>query len=115
MPTLRAAQLEALTRRVLAATGAPEDEAGIVAEGLVAANLAGHDSHGVIQPPTCVDRIRRGDIVPGAPIEIERETETTAQVNGHWGFGFVVTRRATDLAIGKAQRHNVAAVSIYRT
>lgn len=114
MPSFSAAQLEDLTRRVLAAAGTPEDEASIVAEGLVSANLAGHDSHGVIQLSLYVDRIRKGHIVPGAPIGIERETETTARVNGHWGFGFVVTRRAAELAIGKATRHNIAAVSIYQ-
>lgn len=106
--------LEQVARDIFVAAGAPDAEARVVAEGLVSANLAGHDSHGVIQLPVYVDRIRKGHIVPGAPIEIEGETPTTARVNGNWGFGFVVTRRAAELAIGKAKAQNVAAVTIYQ-
>ena len=40
----------------------------------VAANLAGHDSHGVIMIPTYIGRIDVGDIVPGAPYEITVST-----------------------------------------
>ena len=32
----------------------------------VDANLAGHDSHGIIQIPTYIDRMQVGHIVPGA-------------------------------------------------
>lgn len=114
MPIFTATHLETVTREILKAAGTPEAEARIVAEGLVSANLAGHDSHGVIQLPIYVDRIKRGHIVPGAPIEIERETPTTARVKGNWGFGFVVARRAAELAIAKAKQHHLAAVTIYQ-
>jgi len=114
MRVFTAEHLESLTRGILAAAGAPDAEAHVVAEGLVSANLTGHDSHGVIQLPVYVDRIRKGHIVPGAPTEIEGETPTTARVNGHWGFGFVVTRRAAELAIRKAKEQNIAAVTIYQ-
>ncbi|GIX46482.1 MAG: hypothetical protein KatS3mg131_0693 [Candidatus Tectimicrobiota bacterium] len=78
------------------------------------ANLAGHDSHGIILLPTYIERIKRGHIVPGAPLEIERETPTTARINGNWGFGYVVTTRAMELAIAKAKAHQVAAITIYQ-
>jgi uncharacterized oxidoreductase len=94
------------------AYGASEYEAETVARHLVKANLSGHDSHGVIQMPTYVERIKLGQIVPGAPYEVEHETPTTARINGNWGFGFVVTERAMRLAIEKAKKHNVAAVTV---
>ena len=78
----------------------------------VKANLAGHDSHGVIHIPEYVDRIRRGHIVPGAPFEVVQESPTTAVINGNWGFGFVVTERAMRMAIKKARAHNVAAIAV---
>lgn len=84
-----------------------------MARHLVGANLAGHDSHGIIQVPVYIERIRRGQIVPGAPFEVEHETPTTARINGNWGFGFVVTERAMRLAIEKAKKHNVAAVTVH--
>lgn len=46
MPTVPAAKLTDLARRVFTAAGSAEDEAALVAEHLVEANLKGHDSHG---------------------------------------------------------------------
>ena len=63
--------------------------------------------------PIYIERIRRGQIVPGAPFEVEHETSTTARINGNWGFGFMVTERAMRLAIEKAKKHNVAAVTVH--
>ncbi|MGH7263470.1 MAG: Ldh family oxidoreductase, partial [Candidatus Rokuibacteriota bacterium] len=90
------------------------DDARVVADHQVDANLAGHDSHGVHLLPTYLDRIRKGHIVPGAPIAVLDETDTTARVDGHWGFGQVVSTRAMELCIGKARRHRVGIVSVFR-
>src|ERR671938_1690300 len=78
------------------------------------ANLAGHDSHGIIQIPTYIDRIGVGHIVPGAPWTIVQESATTTVVDGHWGFGYVVTERAMRLTIEKARANNVAACTVAR-
>lgn len=79
---------------------------------IVEANLIGHDSHGAIRTVDYVRRIEKGDIVPGAPFEVERETATTTVINGNWGFGFVQTPRAMRLAVAKARTHGVAAITI---
>ena len=105
--------MEKACYRIFRAYGASEEEAGTVARHLVGANLAGHDSHGVIQIIAYVNRIKLGQIVPGAPFEVEHETPTTAVINGNWGFGFVVTEKAMRLAIEKAKIHNVAAVTVH--
>jgi uncharacterized oxidoreductase len=52
--------------------------------------------------------------VPGAPIEVLAETPTTARVDGHWGFGQVVSTRAMELAIRKARERRVAVVTVFR-
>ena len=105
--------MEKACYRIFRAYGASKEEAGTVARHLVGANLAGHDSHGVIQIIAYVNRIKLGQIVPGAPFEVEHETPTTAVINGNWGFGFVVTEKAMRLAIEKAKIHNVAAVTVH--
>jgi uncharacterized oxidoreductase len=107
MPTFSAPTLEAFATRLLVAAGAPAEEAAIVAGALVRANLAGHDSHGVIRLEQYCRFMRDGLIVPGAPIEIVAETPGTVVVDGHWGFGQVVARRATELAITKARANGV--------
>jgi uncharacterized oxidoreductase len=81
---------------------------------IVGANLVGHDSHGVIQIPTYIDRIKAGHIVPGAPWEIVRESPATTVVDGHWGFGYVANERAMRLTIDKAKTANVAAATVFR-
>jgi LDH2 family malate/lactate/ureidoglycolate dehydrogenase len=95
------------------AYGVSDQEADIVARSQVEANLVGHDSHGVIKTADYPGRIVKGNIVPGASFEIESETPTTAVVNGNWGFGFVITEQAMDLAVGKADQHGVAAVTVH--
>jgi LDH2 family malate/lactate/ureidoglycolate dehydrogenase len=99
---------------LLVAAGAPPDEAEIVMRHSVDANLAGHDSHGIIQIPTYIDRIQVGHIVPGAPWTITQESPTTTVIDGHWGFGYTVTERAMQLTIDKADRANVAATTVFR-
>ena len=112
MPTLSHDHLHAVAFEVFKAVGAPEDEARTVADHLVAANLAGHDSHGIIQVPIYVDRIRKGHIVPGAPFELVKETTSAIVIDGHWGFGFVVSEKAMRLLIEKARLNGVAAGTI---
>ena len=113
MPVFTPEYLEKAAFHIYRAKGAPEDEARVVATHLVKANLTGHDSHGVIQIPTYAERIDAGHIVPGAPFEIEREAPCTAVINGNWGFGFVVTERAMNMAIEKARTNGVAAITIH--
>ncbi len=114
MPRVTAERLGEIERGLLRAAGASAEEAEIVARHSVAANLAGHDSHGVIQIPVYIDRIRRGHIVPGAPVEVVSETDAATVIDGHWGFGYVVSERAMEMTIEKARARGVAAATVRR-
>jgi len=114
MPIIAADRLRNIVAVLLKSAGASDHEAQTVARFSVAANLAGHDSHGVIQIPTYIDRIGKGHIVPGAPFELLKETATTMVVDGHWGFGYVVAERAMKMTIEKAKTQNVAATTVHR-
>jgi LDH2 family malate/lactate/ureidoglycolate dehydrogenase len=114
MPKVAAERLHRIGKALLIAAGAPEDEAEIVMRGSIDANLAGHDSHGIIQIPTYIERIGLGHIVPGAEWSILQESPTTTVIDGHWGFGYVVTRRAMQHTIEKARTSNVAAATVRR-
>ena len=102
------------SKALLIAAGSPPDEAEVVMRHCVDANLAGHDSHGIIQIPTYIDRIQVGHIVPGAPWTIVQESPTTTVIDGHWGFGYTVSERAMRLTIDKAVASNVAATTVFR-
>jgi hydroxycarboxylate dehydrogenase B len=96
--------------KVFRACGAPEAEAEIIGDHLVTANLMGYDTHGVIRIPQYLNDVRSGMIVPGAPVTVERETETTAVVDCGWNFGQVGGQAAIDIAVEKARTRHVAAV-----
>src|SRR5918912_1011419 len=114
MPRVAAQDLHRIGADLLIAAGTPPDEAEIVMQHSIDANLAGHDSHGIIQIPTYIERMRVGHIVPGAPFVVVQESPTTTVVDGHWGFGYVVTERAMRLTIDKARASNVAAATVFR-
>ncbi|MBR0696899.1 Ldh family oxidoreductase [Bradyrhizobium lablabi] len=114
MPIVQADRLKRIGAALLKAAGASDEEANAVASGCVNANLAGHDSHGVIAIPTYIDRIAAGHIVPGAKWTIVRESPTTTVIDGHWGFGFHVNAKAMELTIAKAKTANVAACTVFR-
>jgi uncharacterized oxidoreductase len=103
MRTLPAEEARQLAARLLDAAGSPPDESRYVAEVLVRANLAGHDSHGILRLPQYVDAIRAGALRPGAPITVVRETRATAVLDGHRGWGMIIARRAMQLAMEKAR------------
>ena len=63
MPIVNHDVLRGLIEKLLLGAGAKTEEAPIVARHSVAANLAGHDSHGVIMIPIYIDRVDKGDIV----------------------------------------------------
>src|SRR5205809_2484064 len=114
MPKIPAERLEEIGRALFVAAGTPAEEAALVMRHIVGANLVGHDSHGVIQIPTYIDRIKAGHIVPGAPWVIVKESPTTTVVDGHWGFGYVANERAMRLTSEKAAKSNVAAATVCR-
>src|SRR2546426_3233117 len=112
MPTFAADDLRQFATRLLVGVGASPAEAETIADVLVSANLAGHDSHGVIRIEQYARMVRQGQVVPGAPFEILRRSPASALVDGNWGFGAVVATKATELGIEMAQSAGVAVVSV---
>ncbi len=114
MPTVSPDKLREIATALLRGAGASDEEAAIVSRHSIDANLAGHDSHGIIQIPTYIDRIDVGHLVPQAPFEVVRDTSTITVIDGHWGFGYTVSEKAMRMTIDKAREHGVAATTVYR-
>jgi uncharacterized oxidoreductase len=112
MPTFSADQLRTLTRDCLQAVAVPPAEAELTARLMVEANLTGHDTHGVRQAPRYVGLIEQGVIAAGAPVEVVRETPTTAVLDAHFNLGFVGATRAAELAIAKCRAMKLSAVGV---
>ncbi|MHC4175989.1 MAG: Ldh family oxidoreductase [Planctomycetota bacterium] len=103
MPTFSAEVLTEFAANLLCAGGLSAEEAELIAGSLVAANLRGYDSHGVMRIPQYLTQIDKGDIVPGAQFEVVRETPSLVTTDGHWGFGRVQAGRLMRRLIEKAQ------------
>jgi len=105
-------ELRTVSESILVAVGTPDDLASIVAGSLVDANLAGHDSHGVLRLPTYVAAVRNGQVIPAARPQFESLGGACGQVDGAWGWGQPAVHLATDHAIGLAATNGVALVSV---
>jgi LDH2 family malate/lactate/ureidoglycolate dehydrogenase len=106
---------EPLTRfctAVFMKLGVPPEQATAIAVNLVAADLEGVASHGVVRLPIYVERLRAGVVNPRPNIRVTRETATTAVVDGDNGMGQWVGMRAMQTAIDKGLAANCAFVSV---
>lgn len=98
--------------RMFAAAGCAPDEAERVARFLVSANLAGHDSHGVIRVPRYIEWLGDGLVFAGRSISIVTETPTHAVVDGNVGLGQTIGMQAVDLGIAKARASGMAVIAL---
>lgn len=112
MPNLTADSLRRLTTTIFERSGAPADHAECVAAHLVEANLAGHDSHGVLRIPQYVDLIDAGKLKPAAHMQVVHRALATAVVDGNAGFGQVIARDAMRLAVEIGRANGVGAVAV---
>jgi uncharacterized oxidoreductase len=112
MLLIDAAELTAKTRRVFAAAGSAESEAEIIADHLVEANLKGHDSHGVGMIPSYLRNLDGGKVKPNEPGRIVSDSGSMVVYDGERGYGQIVARAATELAIERAKANGVAVVAL---
>ncbi len=104
--------LTGLVRDVFLAAGCDVAEADRIATHLVGANLAGHDSHGVVRVPRYVEWLEAGFVVKGQTADIVTDGGAFALVDGKWGFGQTVAPQAVALGIARAQQHGVSVTAL---
>ena len=107
-----AVDLLVLATDVLVRAGTSPDEASIVANALVEADLRGMQSHGVLRIPIYVEKIRAGGFRAGKRGTIVRESSGTALLDGEDGLGQVISLHAMDIAIDKARKTGIGAVGV---
>ncbi|MGB6536195.1 MAG: Ldh family oxidoreductase [Xanthobacteraceae bacterium] len=96
-------ELHRFIRDVLAALGARDNEAGMVADGLVWANLRGGDGHGVSRLPRYIAIIERGEIDLKAEPRLIHDRPATFIIDSGHGFGPVACMQAASLAVERAK------------
>ncbi len=109
---------EKLTRfvsRSFEKLGVPAGDAEIAANVLVASDLRGVDTHGVIRfnPHAWYVKWLRDGVMTAKPnIRVIKENASTALLDADNGMGFVAGHRAMELAIKKARESGVGIVTV---
>src|SRR5262245_2703441 len=103
MPTFQPQALQALAHLIACRMGSEEAEAQEVADHLVRANLAGHDSHGVGMLPTYVRLLQDGLLVPNQTAHTVLDAGALLVIDARRGFGQRMTADAVRRAIGRAK------------
>lgn len=104
--------LRALVSAILRASGSAPAEAAEVAEHLVDANLAGHDSHGVGMLPLYLASVRRGGLHCNRAPRLVSDYCAVLVFDGEHGFGHPAARRVLEVAMERARAHGVALVAL---
>src|SRR4051794_35965441 len=106
--------LRSFAAAVLAAVGVPDDDAALVADSLVQADLWGHQSHGLLRLPWYVARLRSGAMRVRTDPVVLSDTGPLVLLDGRDGIGQVLTERARVLAVARARarEHRVGVVGV---
>jgi hydroxycarboxylate dehydrogenase B len=103
MPTFTPGKLRAVTSLIVRRMGSGEAETREVADHLVRANLAGHDSHGVGMLPAYVRLLQDGLLVPNQTLASVLDFGALLVLDARRGFGQRMAAEAVRQGIGRAR------------
>jgi LDH2 family malate/lactate/ureidoglycolate dehydrogenase len=107
--------LRAYGREALEGAGLRRDGAAVVTEAQLEASLRDQPTHNMVSIPRYARRIAAGTINPQPDIRIERETHTSAHVDGDNGPGQWVADVAMQTAIRLARNSGIGIVGVRRS
>jgi LDH2 family malate/lactate/ureidoglycolate dehydrogenase len=113
MPTVSPSVLHHFASELLQSVGTATAVADLIASGLIDANLAGHDSHGVLRLPGYLAGAQRGDVVSTAAPCLVSTSGATAIVDAQYGWGQPAMWMATNAAIARAKEFGLGAAVVH--
>ena len=108
----QAADVKRFVVRMMERVNVPTRDAQTVADVLLSADLRGIDSHGVARLRRYVDGVQEGLMKARPDIRIEHESPCSAAIDAGGALGQVVGKRAMTMAIEKAAKSGIGAVSV---
>lgn len=107
--------LHAFIQAIFRHMGSEEQEARLVADHLIAANLAGHDSHGIGMIPSYVRSFSQGHLQINRHAKVVKDAGAVVTLDGDCAFGQVAAHEAIALGIEKARQYGIAAVALHNS
>jgi LDH2 family malate/lactate/ureidoglycolate dehydrogenase len=107
-----AARLAAAVADIFSALGVAAKDARVVAEDLVAADLEGVASHGVMLVPMYVDRILQGSVSRRSGGDVISDRDAAIVIDANNALGQLTAHQAVGLAVQRAKEIGAAAVAI---
>lgn len=109
---VKAEELQSYCERVFEAYGFVPEEAKVITDVLMAADLSGVDSHGSQRLKMYRSHIKAGFIQVGNKPETVYETPISAVVDGNRTMGQLVGKYAMEIAIDKAKKSGIGMVTV---
>ncbi|MDX2142645.1 MAG: malate/lactate/ureidoglycolate dehydrogenase [Rhodospirillaceae bacterium] len=106
------AKLRALVATLFEKAGSPAADARRVADHLVDANLAGHDSHGVQLVKRYIEHIQKGLCRPGTKATCVADKGAVLQFDGGRGFGICVATEAMTAAMARCATTGIVLMTL---
>lgn len=108
--TLRRFVAAALTTQHL-----PPDDADVVANLMIEADLLGGDGHGIFRLPRYLARLKAGGFNATPTIRVDRRQGAMALLDGDNGMGHLVMKRCAELAMEIASEQGIGWVGVHHS
>ena len=105
-------ELREMCMQILEKNGVVGEDADILIDSLMDAEMKGISSHGVNRLVWYSERLANGGIKADAKVKVVKEAGTVAVVDGDNGLGAVVSHFAMNKAISMAEEYNIAVVGV---
>jgi len=112
MPTFLEEKWRKLGTAMLETVGASRSETDVMVDIMVKASLRGVDSHGVRNFHRIIQRIQSGMYKLGVEMKVLKEASATALLDAGHALGPVSMKRASEIAMGKAETHGIGSCSV---
>lgn len=97
---------------VFARLGVPAAGAQTTAQALVAADLEGVPSHGVMLVPMYVERLVAGSVSKAGAARVARDDGSAVVLDAGHALGQITSHQAVGLLVGRARSHGLASVAV---
>ena len=104
---MKVQDLTRYSEKLLEAYGVPKNEASVIVDSLIKAELRGISSHGFLRLPTYIERTQAGIMRAASELAVVQDNGAAVVLDANFSFGQVAAQRGMQLAIEKAKQYTI--------